>query len=438
MVAQVNIERVPIDSVRGDKRNVRKHSKRNLEAIKRSLEAFGPQKPIVVDAKGVIVAGNGTLDAALALGWKHIDIVRTNLEGAARKAYAVADNRSAELAEWNEDGLAELLASLQGDETFDETITGFDEREISHLIGLLDVVEDEAPVASETVITRLGELWLLGDHRVLCGDATKADDVRRLMGCDTAGLCFTSPPYAQQRDYGKKIDDWDGLMRGVFGNLLMAADGQVLVNLGLVHKGCEWWSYWDGWIEWMRTQGWRRFGWYVWDQGAGLPGNWDGRLGPSHEFVFHFNRQNMEPDKWVAKKPKSIKLRSFGESSMRKANGTVKRLVTPGASRQPTKVPDSVIRVTRQKGSDGHPAQFPVAFPAFVIRCWDGIIVDPFLGSGTTLIAAEQLGRRCYGIEIEPKYVDVTLKRWMNLTGKSPVRESDGKAFAELLGEIQQ
>ena len=108
----MDVERVAIESVRVDAGNVRKHGKRNLETIQRSLKEFGQQKPIVVGVDGVVVAGNGTLDAARALGWSHIDVVRTALEGSARKAYAVADNRTAELAEWDETGLAEYLAGL--------------------------------------------------------------------------------------------------------------------------------------------------------------------------------------------------------------------------------------------------------------------------------------------------------------------------------------
>jgi DNA modification methylase len=110
------------------------------------------------------------------------------------------------------------------------------------------------------------------------------------MDGEEADICFTSPPYAQQRDYKTGPQDWDALMQGVFSILPMKHGAQVLVNLGLVHHDGEWLPYWDGWIEWMRSAGWRRFGWYVWDKGFALPGDWNGRLAPSHEFVFHFNR----------------------------------------------------------------------------------------------------------------------------------------------------
>jgi DNA modification methylase len=145
-----------------------------------------------------------------------------------------------------------------------------------------------------------------GGHRLLCGDATIASDVERLMDGEEAEICFTSPPYAQQRDYKTGPQDWDALMRGVFSILPVKHGAQVLVNLGLVHHDGEWVAYWDGWIEWMRSAGWRRFGWYVWDKGFALPGDWNGRLAPSHEFVFHFNRVAEHPRKTKQKKPENI------------------------------------------------------------------------------------------------------------------------------------
>jgi DNA modification methylase len=115
-----------------------------------------------------------------------------------------------------------------------------------------------------------------------------------------AVLVFTSPPYGNQRDYTTGgAEDWDGLMRGVFARLPLSEDAQVLVNLGRIHRDNEWQIYWHAWLDWMREQGWRRFGFYVWDQGPGLPGDWNGRLAPAFEFVFHFNRKARKPNKIV-------------------------------------------------------------------------------------------------------------------------------------------
>ena len=121
------------------------------------------------------------------------------------------------------------------------------------------------PELAADPVVRSGDLWLLGEHRLLCGDSTNPADVARVMAGEAAALCFTSPPYAQQRDYASGgIGDWDRLMQGVFSALPMAEAGQVLVNLGLVHRDGEWQPYWSDWIAWMRAQGWKRFGWYVW------------------------------------------------------------------------------------------------------------------------------------------------------------------------------
>jgi DNA modification methylase len=285
-----------------------------------------------------------------------------------------------------------------------------------------EIVEDEVPEPPVDPITKPGDLWILGDHRLLCGDSTKAEDVERLMGGAKADLCFTSPPYGQQRDYTKegkaKVADWDGLMRGVFGNLPMADAGQVLVNLGMIHRDGEWLPYWDSWIEWMREQGWKRFGLYVWDQGDGLPGHWQGRFAPSHELIFHFTKAPQQPEKFIPCKTAG-KINSSG-SALKSSGKSGKSAVWETAD---TKIPDSVIRIARARsvGVD-HPAIFPVEFAAFGIQCWSGTVYEPFCGSGTTLIAAEQLGRKCYGMEISPQYCDVIVKRWETLTGRQAER----------------
>ena len=414
-------ERVTVASLLFDPANVRKHGERNLDAIKASLARFGQQKPIVVDGDGIVRAGNGTLMAAKALGWDEIEIVRTNLRGSEATAYAIADNRTAELAEWDEGALAEQLAALQIDDEALAAATGFDASEIERMALPVDVVEDEVPEVPVDPITKPGNLWLLGEHRVLCGDSTKAEDVARLMDGAKADLCFTSPPYGQQRDYTEesksKVADWDGLMRGVFGNLPMADAGQVLVNLGFIHREGEWIPYWDGWIEWMREQGWRRFGWYVWDKLAGMPGDWNGRLAPSHEFIWHFNRRHVYPSKFVECEyaGRVVKASTVEKDGKLHVHTATKN----GDAVQTHKIADSVFRFGSSKGHGlDHPAVFPTSLPMHAMRCWDGMVYDPFLGSGTTLIAAEQLGRRCYGMEISPAYCDVIVKRWETLTGK--------------------
>jgi hypothetical protein len=194
----LNTELVSISDLTPDPANARKHGERNLKAIIDSLRAFGQQKPIVVDRRGVVIAGNGTLEAAKRLGWEEIAIVRTELEPTQATAFGIADNRTAELAEWDEDVLVSLLDSLD-DETRD--LLHFDEKELEAMVpkATVEVVEDEVPDEVEPR-TKPGDLWLLGRHRLLCGDSTKAEDVARLFAGATATMVHADPPYGMGKE----------------------------------------------------------------------------------------------------------------------------------------------------------------------------------------------------------------------------------------------
>jgi len=198
----------------------------------------------------------------------------------------------------------------------------------------------------------------------------------------------------------------------------MTPEGQVLINLGLIHRDGEWLQYWDGWIAWMRSQGWRSFALYAWDQGPGLPGDWGGRFAPSFELVFHFNRKGRRPNKIVPCKyaGQDTHLRPDGHSTaMRRADGTVGAWTHAGQVTQDTRIPDSVIRIGRHKARGievEHPAVFPVALAEYVIAAFTDegdVVYEPFSGSGTSIVAAERLGRRCRAIDLAPAYVDVVL-----------------------------
>lgn len=154
-----------------DPANVRTHNEKNLDAIKASLLRFGQQKPIVIDSSGVVRAGNGTLAAAKALGWDEIDCVESELTGAEATAYAIADNRTAELAEWDEAALTAVLQSLEHEDAALLEAAGFDNKALNALVAANspEITEDEVPEPPAVPVTKPGDLWLLGEHRLLCG-----------------------------------------------------------------------------------------------------------------------------------------------------------------------------------------------------------------------------------------------------------------------------
>lgn len=344
----LNVEYRKVEALIPYARNPRTHAESQIAKIAASIVEYGWTNPILVDGDNGIIAGHGRLAAARKLGLDQVPVIElAHLTVAQKRALVIADNRLALDAGWDEEMLALELADLS-EAGYDLALTGFEDAEIEALLtgGVTDAdadaepdteepdAADDVPEAPVVGVSRPGDVWAIGAHRLICGDATDRDVVAALMQGDLSRLCFTSPPYGNQRDYTSGgISDWDGLMRDVFTHLPMAGDGQVLVNLGLIHRDNEVIPYWDAWLSWMRQQGWRRFAWYVWDQGPGMPGDWAGRFAPSFEFVFHFNRESRKPN---------------------------------------TRIPDSVIRVMRHKGKIGqdidHPAVFPVALPEFVNR----------------------------------------------------------------------
>lgn len=242
------------------------------------------------------------------------------------------------------------------------------------------------------------------------------DSREHLPELERVDVVVTSPPYGQQRDYGKKIDDW----RSVVSCLARVPDcggTQVLVNLGMIHRDGSVVPYWQDLITDMTASGWRHFGWYVWDQMSGMAGDWNGRLAPSFEFILHFNREARP----VNKTKPTLGGKNHGPG-IKNASGIATQKTNHGKPVQPVKIPDNVIRVVRDTsnglGADGyiaaHPARFPVAFARELIAPFSDpgqIVCDPFMGSGTTGVAAVKLGREFIGIELEPTYFDIACRR---------------------------
>lgn len=464
VASELNLQHWPIERLIDYARNPRKND-HAVDRMAAAIVEFGFRIPVVARSTGEVVDGHLRLKAARKLGLKTVPVVLADeLSDVQIKAFRLIANRSVSWAEWDEELLSLELAELS-EAGYDLALTGFDDAEIERLLADIEeepVAEDEAAVSGESsdadeddvtpptvAVTRPGDLWLLGEHRLLCADSSDAAAVARLINGERAHLLFTSPPYANQRDYTTGgIVDWNALMQGVFGAARSALheDAQILVNLGLVHRDGEWQPYWDGWIEWMRTQGWRRFGWYVWDQSVTVPGDWAGRLAPRHEFVFHFNRRSRKPNKivpctWAGHE---THLRADGSSTaMRGKDGKVGAWNHAGQPTQEFRIPDSVVEVTRQRGRIGegidHPAVFPLGLPKFFIEAYTDageIVFEPFAGSGTTLLAGQLTGRPVRAIELAPEYVDVALRRWLqHHPGTVPVLEGSGRTFAEVAAE---
>jgi len=369
-------ERVPIDSVTLDPANVRRHPERNLATIKASLSRFGQQKPIVVDGDGIVRAGNGTLAAAKALGWKEIAVVRSTLAGSEATAYAIADNRTAELAEWDEDALAETLSALQCEDEALLDAAGFDSAELSKMIdGMADVTEDEVPEPPAEPITKQGDLWILGDHRLLCGDSTNANGFGDC--CQT--LLFDPP--------------WDaGISMVARDSTLAFCDGQRIADIVTMFGAPTWAFSWDCVSSWYTTsRPLRRMKMCL----------WYGDLDRYDQDGSHYG----EP----------------GESrTVTNTRGSYEYTPDPRGKHLSDLF---VAPITKLHSESEHSHSKPVAWVRMLIgNCTFGDIYDPFAGSGTSLIAAEQLGRKCYGMEISPAYCDVIVKRWENLTGKKATR----------------
>ena len=447
--APERIEFWPLERLSAYPRNPRTHSDEQVAQIAASIVEFGWTNPVLIAGDGTVIAGHGRLEAARRLGLDAVPVVvLDHLTEAQRRAYVIADNKLALNAGWDEESLASELHALNG-ERFDLALTGFSEAKLDRLLAPLsdepdlsdDDAADETPASPRDPVTRPGDLWRLGSHRLLCGDSTDPAAVSRLMRDACATLVFTSPPYSNHRDYTTGgVSDWDALMRGVFAALPVTDDAQVLVNLGLIHRANEWQPYWQDWLGWIREIGWRRFGLYVWDQGPGLPGDWNGRLAPAFELLFHFNREARKPNKIVPCKWAGHVNDTHG--GMRSKDGTVGEWTHAGQGVQDTRIPDSVIRITRHKArgiETEHPAVFPVKLPEFVMQAYSdsgAVVYEPFSGSGTCIIAGQRVLRTVHAIELAPAYVDVAILRWRQLfPGEEASLESDDRSFDEVAAE---
>ena len=373
----MQIETASLIVLREDPGNTRTHPERNMEAIKASLERFGQVEPLVVRTDGTVIGGNGRLRAMRELGWTKAEIVRVDVDDSQARALGVALNRTAELAEWDS---GRLHAVLQDMPDLSEMLQ-FDAKELKHIefdaqVGGGEVEEDEVPEPPGQAVTKLGEVWTLGKHTVVCGDCVEKKGPVAELGLHDPpyGISILSTGVGDGKWYGgmlqrrNKFDRLEGDDKP-FDPSHLFDTVRVLVLWGANH-----------YADRLPASA----AWLIWDKRVDLPSN-------------DFSDAEMA---WVSK------------------GGSV-RIIRHRWN--------GLIRDSERGERRVHPTQKPVVVQAEIISRYTTateLVADWYLGSGTTLIAAEQLGRVCYGIEIEPRYVDVTIERWQNLTGGKAVRKS--------------
>lgn len=386
-------------------RNARTHSDAQVAQIAASIVEFGWTNPILVDGTNGVIAGHGRLLAARQLGLDTVPVIElAHLSPAQKRAYILADNRLAENAGWDEELLALELAELR-DAEFDLDLLGFSDEEIDELLGagedagLTD--EDAAPEPEPEPVSKRGDVWMCGSHRVICGDATSADDYAALLGDELIDMAFTDPPY--NVDYGNNPrDKIRGTQREIlndnlgtdFGAFLESACRRILdVTKGAVYIAMSS-SELDRLQVAFRAAGGRWSDFIIWAKNQFVMGRAD------------YQRQ-YEPI-----------LYGWREGNDR---------FWCGARDQ-----GDVWFIDRPRKSELHPTMKPVALVERAIRNSSksrDLVLDPFGGSGTTMIACEKAGRRARLIELDPKYVDVIVRRWQDFTGQQATRASDGVAF---------
>lgn len=371
-----------------------------------SLQEFGFRQPIVVDSEGVVIAGHTRLQAAIRLSMPRVPVhVATELSEAQVAAYRLADNRTAEEAEWDSDLLKIELKDLLSQD-FDLKLTGFDSDELSAALeedvsGLTD--EDFVPEIPDQSTSVVGDLWILGNHRLLCGDSTDGDAVTRLMNGDKADMVFTDPPWNVNYGADQKHPSWkprsilnDSMSTEDFKDFMYTVFAQLNQHS---KKGCPTYVVMSAqeWGNAMLTLAMNNYHWsstIIWNK--------------SHLVLSRKDYHTKYEPIWYGW--------SEGEARL-----------CPLKDRKQSDVWD-IDRPTR---SDLHPTTKPVELVKRAIKNSSkrhNYVVDLFCGSGSTLIAAEQVNRHCYGMELDPKYCDVIIERWQAFTGLEATCEGENYA----------
>lgn len=394
MKTTTQFQLVSIDKLIPYANNARTHTAEQINKLRSSLREFGFINPVIIDKDYGIIAGHGRVTAARAEGISEIPCVfADHLTDAQKKAYILADNRMALDADWDEELLRVEIESLQA-ENFDIGLIGFDKKEIASLFDTdADVKEDDFDVDAELekpCLSKAGDVWHIGKHRVICGDSTDPSTFEKLLGDTKVNLVCTDAPYfvALKNKSGTIANDnlndkqaYEFLMK-VFTNFknAMALDASIYEFYATMKTRVFYDAFEDAGFK----------------VGAGLI--WKKPRAPFMRTDWKFN---MEPIIWGWRKDgKHIWYGDQKQTSVFEFDG----------------IKDS------EKDGFGHPSSKPVPLIAYLIKqCTqsNGLVLDGFLGSASTLIACEQLQRICYGVELEPKFVDVAVKRYIELIGSS-------------------
>ena len=408
----LNIEYVKRDQLIPYINNSRTHDDKQVKQIAGSIKEFGFTNPLLIDEDGGIIAGHGRLMAADLLGIDEVPtITLVGLTEAQRKAYVIADNQLALNAGWDLDTLKVELDRLT-ELDFDVDLLGFDDDFLSSLLdepvdGLTD--EDAVPDAPENPVTVEGDVWILGNHRLMCGDSTSIDAVDKLMDGQKADMVFTDPPYGMSYGGGRagKIGSTDGTVKkhGVIlgdtfkGNDLIGMIRDAVGSAVTVSKSgsskyiCFPWRTYSEFEEALAQIDLTPTACIVWDKKSIGLGNANYR--PQHEFIFYAKGENWHGDKAQS----DVWYMSRGAT---------------GQYVHPTQKPVELIEKAINNSSKGQ-----------------DVVIDVFGGSGSTLIACEKTNRYCRMMELDPKYCDVIVKRWEEFTGKEAVLESSGQTYSE-------
>lgn len=428
IVEPERLESMAVADLRPHDRNPRTHSKKQVEQIAESIRRFGFTNPVLVDRDGQVIAGHGRIEAAKLLGMATVPVLRLeHMTEAEKRAYVIADNRLAELAGWDNDLLAlELSAVAELDGDFDLALTGFDVAEIEALLNSLESGEqqEEGPVQIDEqapVVSRVGDMWQLGDHALICGDATDPEVYRRLLDQEKAQMVFTDPPYnvpvnghicglgkVQHDEFvmasGEMTEEqFTTFLRTVTSNLAAFSDD------GSIHYVCMDWRHMGELLAAGRSAYSELKNLVVWNKDNGGMGAF---YRSKHELVFVF------------KNGSAPHINNFGLGQ----HGRYRTNVWDYAG-------VNSLKADRDEELAMHPTVKPAAMVADAIRDCSrrgGVILDAFSGSGTTIIAAEQTGRRVRAIELDPRYVDVAIRRWQQLTGGKATLAGSDSTFDEL------